>query len=151
ISEPPSCVSGSKTPFTVAPKRVTSRLLPPPTPPALWHSPQERPLKTGPRPSATVSTLTNSERPSLNAASSVDERPLSGLPNSACCGGCGCCCGGCGGAGGGVVGRRCANSGMLMARKRKGATTRAFIGELLSSRDGRSPRSRDGYGGARRL
>src|SRR5947209_2780108 len=80
MSEPPNCARGSKTPLVVVPKRVTVRSLPPPTAGTLWHSAQERPLKTGPRPSPTSSASLNSPRPSLNALRCAAVSPRSGSP-----------------------------------------------------------------------
>src|SRR5436190_11746145 len=79
-SDPPFDSSGSKKPFTVRPKRVTVTGLAPPGAGVLWHWTQERPLKIGPSPSSGVSTLVNSSRPALKAASSSSVSPASGAP-----------------------------------------------------------------------
>ena len=49
-SDPPFDSSGSKTPFTTRPNRVTVVALEPPGSGTPWHSTHERPLKIGPSP-----------------------------------------------------------------------------------------------------
>ena len=62
-SEPPSDSSGSKTPFTVRPKRVTKIWLTPPGAGAAWQDTQDTLLKIGPSPRSGVSTFRNSTLP----------------------------------------------------------------------------------------
>ena len=80
MSDPPSSVIGSNTPLTILPKRVSRRVLPPPTAPTLWHAAQELSLKTGPSPSAMPSTSWKFALPALKRASSAAVKFGSGSP-----------------------------------------------------------------------
>jgi hypothetical protein len=70
MREPPYSDIGSNSPEGFnRPNRVSRIALPPPTAATEWQEAQEKSLKMGPTPSATVSTLKNSVFPALNRAS----------------------------------------------------------------------------------
>ena len=81
ISDPPRWVSGSNTLLVIVPNRVSTMSLSPPTAGFEWQAAHDVPLKTGPRPSATVSTCVNSTSPSLNWISWSVVRSGKGSPN----------------------------------------------------------------------
>src|ERR1700737_899124 len=81
ISDPPSSAIGSNLPFVIFPKRVSRRVLPPPTAGTAWQVAQDDSLKTGPSPSGvTVSTETKSAFPSRKRASCAAVNPRTGSP-----------------------------------------------------------------------
>src|SRR4051812_17529763 len=84
MSEPPNAASASNAPLVVVPKRVSTRVLLPPiaTPGPVWQAAHETSLNTGPNPSAGVSAVANSIRPSVNASRSACVAPASGSPKS---------------------------------------------------------------------
>ena len=82
MSGPPRFTSGSNTPLVIVPNRVSTVSLPPPVPPTLWQAAHDVPLRTGPSPSATSSTVSNAARPSPKRCSSSGDSPRIGSPNS---------------------------------------------------------------------
>src|SRR5260370_28598382 len=84
MSEPPYCVSGSNWPAGVrVPKRVSRRVLPPPTAGTEWQLAHEKSLKMGPSPSEMVSAWRNSAFPAWNRESWSAVRPGRAAPKSA--------------------------------------------------------------------
>src|SRR2546426_562627 len=86
MSEPPNSVIGSNVPSDLTlPKRVSTRPVVPPTaiPGPKWQVRHEASLKTGPSPSSTASTASNSILPALNSASWSAVRLANGSPNAA--------------------------------------------------------------------
>src|SRR5438094_8767301 len=66
----------------MVPKRVSVVSLSPPTVGLEWHSAQDLPLKTGPSPSATVSSSMNSSLPASNWFNCAVVRPGRGSPKN---------------------------------------------------------------------
>ena len=67
MSEPPDCLSGLNVPPAIlAPKRVSTSALPPPTAGLVWQRAHDVSLKTGPSPDSGVSSSSKSSFPAAN-------------------------------------------------------------------------------------